>query len=608
MVRFFLRGSCIVLGTYAVVMGSVVLAESPATPLGLSAAPASTSMDEQWEKVSAFVEVSREHFAEVREVHRNMLANLADAIRRVEAAGGSPLVPSVCFSPGTPPETMRLFAAFTEYGRKFQGADNTRWAQTFTNGGGLQQGDPTHLRISFVPDGLALVDTNFPGFGEPNTPSNLFASFNANFASTATWKALFQSVFDAWAQRAGLSYTFDAPDDGAPFPTAAGANGRGDIRIGGHTIDGPGAGILAYNYGPDFGDMVIDTGNTADAFAASAANNFRLLRNTISHEHGHGLGFAHVCPLNNAIVMEPIVPTAFDHSAEDDIRHANRKYGDPREKNGGNDSVATASVLGELTIGSGNAGDYLSIDSVSDADFYRVTTTAPRVVTITLAPTGNTYQEGPQNTPNPPSDPNGCNTSAVTTTNGRAVMNLNLQLLAGDGTTVLETANTQGLGQDEVISNRFFPGNGTFYVRVFTNDSVSVNPSTQVQMYSLSFASQAATLSNLRIVAPSGNVEENRNITLTAAYDGTAPAGFVWRKNGSPISTVTGDTLAFLPVTLADTGFYTVEADDGSKAIIVSQPFYLNVVPEGSLPAAGMLGLGVVAALCLVAGVRRLRG
>ncbi len=565
-------------------------ASAEPVPVVVAGESAPTSLEAQWERVSRLVEISIDDFAQVRADHRSMLANMSDAIVAIEGAGDEPQVPSVCFSPGVSWQTVGLFNAFAQRGQKFQGTDAGRWSTTTVDGGGLQQGDTITLRVSFPPDGVSLVDFTNTGFGEPDTPNNLNASFDAGFGSTATWKALFQSVFDDWSDRAGVSYVFDFQDDGAAFPTSPGSNTRGDIRITGHTIDGPGAGILAYNYGPNTGDMVIDTGNTTDSFAASTANNYRFLRNTVSHEHGHGLGFAHVCPLNSAIVMEPIITTAFDHSAEDDIRHANRKYGDPRERGGRNDTSSTATTLGVLNVGMGDAGDFLSIDSINDDDYFEVTTTAPRVVDFTLTPTGTLYQEGAQNTPSP-SDTSGCNASVTSFTNGQAVINLGLEILASNGTTVLASSTSNAIGVAEAVNNLFMPANGTFYIRVFTNDGPNANTNTQVQLYTLDVNSEAAAAGTLSIGSQASSVEENDAITLTATATDFTPATFVWRRNGTPLSTVTGNELRIDPVTLADAGRYTVEADSGSKALIVSPPFILSVVPVGSLPAAGLVGI-----------------
>ena len=63
-------------------------------------------------------------------------------------------------------------------------------------------------------------------------------------------------------------------------------------------------GILAYNFFPNSGDMVIDV---PDSFYNNTSNNSLGLRNTLAHEHGHGLGLSHVCPVNQTKLMEPFI-------------------------------------------------------------------------------------------------------------------------------------------------------------------------------------------------------------------------------------------------------------------------------------------------------------
>ena len=187
---------------------------------------------------------------------------------------------------------------------------------------------------------------------------------------------------------------------------------RGDIRIAGHFIDGQsGSNTLAYNFFPNIGDMVIDTGNTT--FYANSANNFVRTRNVLAHEHGHGLGIGHVCPVIRGAdgrLMEPFINSAFDGPQFDDILAVQRGYGDALEKNGGNDSADVAEDLGFLAdnvlmqIGADavdnrvdpSESDFISIDDDSDVDYYRFTVDQGASVTLDLIPRGPTYLAGPQ--------------------------------------------------------------------------------------------------------------------------------------------------------------------------------------------------------------------
>ena len=101
---------------------------------------------------------------------------------------------------------------------------------------------------------------------------------------------------------------------------------RGDIRIGGCVIDGN-FGILGYNFFPSNGDMKLES---MDAFFQLTPLNAGF-HNVFSHEHGHGAGLEHVCPVNASKLMEPFVTTSFIGLQHDDFRAAQRHYGDVNE-------------------------------------------------------------------------------------------------------------------------------------------------------------------------------------------------------------------------------------------------------------------------------------
>ena len=167
--------------------------------------------------------------------------------------------------------------------------DISRWSgnTALSQTQGFSQGDPLHLTWGIVNDGLNIPN----GVGEGAAPSNLRTRLLTIYGSEAAYLSHFQSVFDRWSSISGLEYTQETNDDGASFVSSVGVAGtRADIRIGGKDIDGN-SGILAYNYFPDSGDMVIDTNDT---FYDNTSNNSRRLRNVVSHEHGHGVGMDHV--------------------------------------------------------------------------------------------------------------------------------------------------------------------------------------------------------------------------------------------------------------------------------------------------------------------------
>ncbi|MFQ3610333.1 MAG: matrixin family metalloprotease [Fimbriimonadales bacterium] len=349
----------------------------------------------------------------------------------------------LCFAPGTPREYVDYVSRLI-FG-DFMPAYNAqaRWSSTSFGSTG-STGNPISLRWSFVPDGVAL-----PGLSGGSAPSNLFASMNSKFGNNTTlWQNQFRNSFARWSQVAGLRYT-EVSDDGAAFPNSAGSASapRGDVRIGSRSLDGSG-GVLAFNYFPNTGDMVLDSSENWQ----SSSGTYRFLRNTVMHEHGHGLGMGHVIPTDRTKLMEPYLNTNFDGPQDDDIRGAQRLYGDPYELN---NTAATATPI-DMTSTNNTALNMASLDRTADVDFYRITVPPARLLTITVTPIGASYQVGPDG-------------GTATTIDTRAIQNLQLELRASNGTTVLATAPNTGIGATKQIANyKTLPAGGTYFARVFS--------------------------------------------------------------------------------------------------------------------------------------------
>lgn len=360
-----------------------------------------------------------------------------------------------------------------------------RWTSTATNGGGLTQGTPTTLTWSFVPDGTVI-----PNEGNSDIINFLDTIIGAGPGGAdltqRPWFPHFANSFDRWSQLTGLSYVYEPNDDGItggghPHQQWPGALGvRGDVRISGNFIDGA-SNVLAYNFFPNNGDMVIDTGD--GAFFGTAANTYRRLRNTVMHEHGHGIGLNHVESSNAGFLMEPFLSTTFDGPQLDDILGGQRLYGDFYEKsNGGagNNTFATAidfgliapntsRMIGQHAVGTpvvlATETDFISIDDDSDLDYFSFTVDQPSNVNIVLTPAGATYNEGAQG-------------GAQAPLNTAALSDLTLRLYDTDGTTLLISKNDTAVGLAESIASFALPSTGEFFVRV----SGAAN---NIQMYTL---------------------------------------------------------------------------------------------------------------------------
>jgi uncharacterized delta-60 repeat protein len=414
----------------------------------------------------------------------------------------------------------------------FQFDDVNRWSTTVTNGGGLGQGDATTLTWSIVPDGTSIPGAN----GEATSNSTLIAFLGGLYGVTTNntdltdepWFPLFESYLNRWGELSGLSYIYEPSDDGATFSSSPGAIGsRGDIRISGHSVDGQtGSNTLAYNFFPDNGDMVIDTDNTT--LFGDTTNNSRAFRNVLAHEHGHGLGVDHVCPIIGGAdgrLMEPFINTSFDGPQFDDILAVQRGYGDALEKNGGNDTSGNATDLGTILAGQtvfrGTDGidnrvafsetDFVSIDDNSDTDVFSFTFGSGLGLDVLLTPRGPSYLSGVQN-------PDG-SCSAGTLFDASSQSDLTLEILGTDGTTVVATANATGVGAAESISGLELPA-GTYFARV-------TGAANAAQMYELGVTLNQVT--GVTITESDGNTtvsESGRTDTYTLELN-TVPTGAV---------------------------------------------------------------------------------
>lgn len=385
---------------------------------------------------------------------------------------------------------------------------NGRWSNTAGTGGSTgSRGNPATVTWGFVADGTPVSS------GGNSLPSSLLAMLNTQYGAgpggvtNAPWFPLVQSAFDRWSQVSGITYVYEPADGGAPLDgTASPLGQRGvyaDVRIGGRSIDGSsGPNTLAFNYFPNHGDMVLDTDNAS--FYGNREFNSRRLRNVLMHEAGHGLGFNHLESNDSGQLMEPSISTTFDGPQIDDILAAQRNYGDPLEKAGGNDSPRIPTQVGALGAGdswvvgsSGSASvvtsamsDFVSIDGASDTDYFRFTVTEPVLLDLTLTQVGRSYNEGPQD-------------GAQTRLDASRFKPLNLRLLsaeAGTGLAVHAESTPRGDIQRFITGELLVPGRD-YFVHV-----LGLNTVDNVQLYRL----------NLGLIAAA--IPEPAGVALVAAF------------------------------------------------------------------------------------------
>jgi len=513
---------------------------------------------------------------------------------------------AACFADGTPPEIVAAFMQGMIGGEEGQWPDpndlrnynlTTRWNGTSGATGGTA-GNPASVTWSFAPDGLSIPS----GVGEPTANNTLFATLDAQFAAQggrARWVGLFQSVFDRWSQLTGLDYVrvtngTNDWDDGAGWTSSRSAT-RGDIRIAMKPIDG-GSGTLAYNFFPgtgSAGNMVLDS---QDSWNGSS-NNWRFVRNTISHEHGHGQGLFHVCPIANSKLMEPFLSTAFDGPQQDDIRAGHGQYGDPFESN---NTAATAFNLGSVsTNATTNFGStpaditfptapipanssIMSIHPNDANDWYTISVPGSANFTFTATPVGTSYDDSTQ------ANNGSCNSGNVLDALRQA--RLTVQVTSADGATVFGSGTAAALGNNAVATGSL-PAAGSY--RLFVGRT-GTHTNNKVQLYRLTLVTTPGAGGNQPPnLAPlnSVSIPENVNHTFTAsATDPDAGQTITYSLSGAPAGATIGASngvFNWTPTEAQGPGTYTfsvVATDNGSPTLSDTESITLTVTETNSPP------------------------
>src|SRR6516165_6860637 len=187
---------------------------------------------------------------------------------------------------------------------------------------------PTHLTVSFAPDGTAIA----------GQASDLFKTLSAT-QPTASWQQTILEAVQAWASQANLNVGL-VSDSGAPFGTPALSQGNtrfGDIRIGAAAMGQDSSGISfppdAYFAGFWSGDIVLN-----DSFMANVSPSD--LYAIMLHELGHSFALPDSTDPTSVMSEKPAAPAS--QLGPSDVSAIQALYGPPDSSLKGHNSLATA--------------------------------------------------------------------------------------------------------------------------------------------------------------------------------------------------------------------------------------------------------------------------
>ena len=199
---------------------------------------------------------------------------------------------------------------------------------------GVPWNDPSHLTLSFAPDGTTIAGHT----------SSLFQSLNAQ-QPTAQWERSILLAFQTWAVNANLNIGLVA-DSGAAFGVAGASqhDGRfGDIRVGAHSMAPDVLSISVPN------DPALSSTLTGDVFI-NKSDNFSSkgldILGVLLHESGHVLGIGETADSKSPMYAKYLGNTKLTAG---DIASLQALYGnralDRNEGSSGNDTIARASTI-----------------------------------------------------------------------------------------------------------------------------------------------------------------------------------------------------------------------------------------------------------------------
>ena len=380
---------------------------------------------------------------------------------------------------------------------------NRAYGHVFPNGfnpgdgaDGSRQGDPISFTWSIVPDGTSYFTSNSNN-GTARI-SQIVSYYDAQFSvpvpeqttdlTNRPWFPGFSEGLEIISNRCGITYLYEPVDDGAdcilsfadPGETDAGAAGvRGDLRIAASS-DLFAGGLSSTAAG--------DRNHPEVFLRLQDFNSNSSIRFVVMHETMHALGFTHstVDGTRNQSAVTGRGGTS-NGPQFDDICGLHRKYGDFFEKNGGNDSLATATELGSiapfetLIIGDDandttvalDEFDFISIDGASDTDFLKFTVETAAEYTLTLDPRGPTYTNYSTDLPDSfIAD----NTDTIV---ADEINDLEFNLYDSSGN-LIRSVSAGGLGESEVMVETLAAGDYFVEITGITTDPTQFAASTQI--------------------------------------------------------------------------------------------------------------------------------
>ena len=517
------------------------------------------------------------------------------------------------------------------FGTRFY-ADTTCWLGAATLGDpGTSR--PAQLTYSFPDDG---VQWGLTCSGYPQGPNDLGAKLQAAYTgSLDRGREFVRSSIAAWRTVASLSYTEVADDDSPEDMSSTHVSTRGDIRIGGLGFAAVGVNPLAYNAFPGIGttscaggDMTINTNYFTSVYFNNTIGNYLYFRNTVAHEHGHGLGFIHSVPCNQTKLMEPTIHTGVTLLSPDEVRAAIRNYGDryailnnhyaANAKDYGNLTSPTVRSVIDRDLGINGTAVVLNTNPpqfLPEDDFFKFTISTPQSVTISVAPTG--YTVGAGTCSGASNDPSWCQGQQTTSCSGTIAAidaqkagNLALELRASDGATVIASSNSATLGVTETVTQPTLAA-GTYYVRVW--DAGGASSANQiVQTYDLTIRVGTSKAPPLAIAGL--NVKRvhsdtlayfmgNHNSYATEVGASLPGANFMWDLDGdgAPDAAANGQTQPTFTyrsngtynVTLSVTDTNGLSATDTIQVIVYGATTTITSVS----PSSGAMGATVPVAI-----------